>query len=188
MALTPAGNAIYLEELIELERAHVVTWSPVLELWPPPAEVEAVLAELRGAHPRLTVYRREELPARFHYDDHARIPPIVALADEGWRITTRRRAAERRWSLGEHGYDPALPSMGALFVAAGPSFRRGVVVEPFENIQVYPLLCAALGIAPVPGDWSGEAMPAVLRSSPNRGPRPLAPRRSWKSAPPPRVE
>src|SRR6185295_17156624 len=86
----------------------------------------------------------------------------VALADEGWSITTRKLAAGSALSRGEHGYDPTLPAMGALFVAAGPSFRRGVVVPPFENVEVYPLLCAALGLQPLPGDWSGAAMPAIL--------------------------
>ena len=34
--------------------------------------------------------------------------------------------------------------MGALFVAAGPSLRRGLVVAPFENMHVYDLLCRIL--------------------------------------------
>lgn len=164
MASTPLGRVIYIDDLIDLNRARVVTWSPVLELWPAPEEVDALVAALSGAHPHLTVYRREELPARLHYDDNDRIPPIIALADEGWRISTHKRMAGRDQPLGEHGYDPALPSMGALFVAAGPSFRCGVVVPPFENVEVYPLLCAALGIEPLPGDWSAEALPAVLRA------------------------
>ena len=46
-----------------------------------------------------------------------------------------------------HGYDPDLPSMRALFLARGPSFRRGAVVPGFENVHLYPLLAALLGVA-----------------------------------------
>jgi predicted AlkP superfamily pyrophosphatase or phosphodiesterase len=141
-----------------------VTWSPVLELWPPRERVEEVLAKLRAA-PHLTVYRREELPARLHYTDNARIPPIVALAEEGWYVTTRKKFAERDPAKvvgGEHGNDPALASMGALFVAAGPSFTRGRTVPAFDNVEVYPMLCAALGIVPVPGDWTVAGLPDAL--------------------------
>lgn len=164
MAATPPGNAIVLDELIDPAAVRVVTLSPVVQLWPPEGQVEATLASLRRAHPHLAVYARDELPRRLRYSGNPRIPPIVALADEGWYVTTRAEAAERAPDAGEHGYDPALPSMGALFVAAGPSFREGVVLPPFENVQVYPMLCSALGIPPVPGDWTLEDAPAALRS------------------------
>ena len=164
MAATPAENAIVLDELIDPATVRVVTSSPVLQLWPPDDRVEATLLRLRGAHPRLAVYARDELPRRLRYSGNARIPPIVALADEGWYLTTRAEAEEGAPDAGEHGYDPALASMGALFVAAGPSFRAGAVLPPFENVQVYPMLCSALGVPPLPGDWTLEGAPAALRS------------------------
>ena len=42
--------------------------------------------------------------------------------------------------------------MGALFVAAGPPLRRGLVVAPFENVHVYDLLCRILKITPAKND------------------------------------
>jgi predicted AlkP superfamily pyrophosphatase or phosphodiesterase len=164
MAEVPAANAIFLDDLVDAAVARVVTWSPVLELWPQPERVDEVIARLRVS-PHLAVYRREDLPARLHYADNARIPPVVALAEEGWYVTTHGKYAERDPAKvvgGEHGNDPALPSMGALFVAAGPSFARGRTVPAFDNVEVYPLLCAALGIAPVPGDWTVGALPGAL--------------------------
>jgi predicted AlkP superfamily pyrophosphatase or phosphodiesterase len=171
MAATGPGRAIVLDELVDPVRANVVSWSPVLTLWPPAGEVEAVYATLHGAHPHLAVYRRDELPARWRYRDSPRIPPLVAVADEGWFVTTRARAAADAESAGEHGYDPALPSMAAVFVAAGPSFRSGVVVPELANVAVYPLLCAALGIDPLPGDWDPAALPDVLAGRAALGPR-----------------
>ena len=53
---------------------------------------------------------------------------------------------------GTHGYDPAVASMWTLFVAAGPAFRRGVVVPPFENVHIYNALCYILGVTPAAND------------------------------------
>jgi len=39
-----------------------------------------------------------------------------------------------------------MPEMKALFVAAGPDIRNGVVLEPFENVNVYPLVARILGL------------------------------------------
>jgi hypothetical protein len=50
--------------------------------------------------------------------------------------------------------------MQGLFIASGPSFVRGVVVAPFENIHIYDLLCQILGIQPAPNDGD----PAVTRT------------------------
>jgi hypothetical protein len=50
--------------------------------------------------------------------------------------------------------------MRALFVAAGPRVRRGLVVAPFENIHIYEFLCALLQITPAKNDGN----PAVTRS------------------------
>ena len=116
----------------------------------------------------LQVYRKGEVPARWHFNDNPRITPIVLVADEGWTITSRaslRRRAERgetRWG-GAHGYDPALPSMGALFIAAGPGIAEGKVVAPFRNVHVYSLLTHLLGLTPASTDGTLDSVRAVLR-------------------------
>jgi hypothetical protein len=42
--------------------------------------------------------------------------------------------------------------MGALFIANGPAFRSGLVVKPFPNVDVYPLMTHILGLKPQPND------------------------------------
>ena len=164
MAATSPERAILLDDLIDLEGVRAAASGPFLQLWPPAERVAVTLAALRGAHPHLAVYGPGEVPRRFRYSGHPRIAPILGLADEGWYVTTRGEASAEPPPGGEHGYDPALPSMGALFVAAGPSFRAGVVLPPFENVQVYPMLASALGIRPEPGDWTLDGAPAALAS------------------------
>jgi predicted AlkP superfamily pyrophosphatase or phosphodiesterase len=83
--------------------------------------------------------------------------------DEGWDAKPREAIARRpNRTRGSHGYDPALPSMRALFVAHGPAFRRGAVLPAFDNVHVYPLLARLLGVSEAPNDGSiAPLLPAL---------------------------
>ena len=87
--------------------------------------------------------------------------------DEGWNALPRawldRRDADGSHDRGAHGYDPDSPTMRAVFIAHGPSFREGVVLPPFDNIDVYPLLARRLGIAPQPNDGDPATLLPALR-------------------------
>jgi hypothetical protein len=113
------------------------------------------------------VYTPKQLAERWHLDG-PRVPPVVAVAEEGWTIS-RRTAKEPAPEiiLGNHGYDDALPSMRAIFLARGPAFRRDARVPAFRNIHVYPLLAQVLGIVPLPTDGSLDSVRAVLSPSGN---------------------
>ncbi len=108
------------------------------------------------------MYRKAEIPERYHYRKHSRIAPVIAVADDGWQIASRDRASRGRWERGGHGYDPAAASMRALFVADGPAFRSGAVVPPFGSVHVYALLCEVLGVPPNPHDGTLDSVRALL--------------------------
>ena len=57
----------------------------------------------------------------------------------------------------------ATSNMGALFIASGPVFKRGVKIDDVVNIQIYNLLCAALGLTPAPNDGDQRLVRAALR-------------------------
>ena len=49
-----------------------------------------------------------------------------------------------------HGYDPKLHrDLDAIFIATGPSFKKNVKIEAFENINVLPIITRALGLKDV---------------------------------------
>jgi len=117
-----------------------------------------------SAAPHIHVYERTQTPERWHYRDNPRIADVVGAPDAGWVLTTRAAlAANRRRGGAEHGYDNADSTMRAMFVAAGPAFRQGVVVAPFQNLHVYDLVCGILGITPAPNDGSPDSTRAMLR-------------------------
>ena len=160
MTATSPERQIFLDDYIDLSTVLIVDWSPVAAILPRAGHSDSVYARLRRAHPQLAVYRKHEIPARFHYSSNSRITPILAIAADGWSIASHARPL--RGPGGNHGYDNELPAMGALFVAAGPAFRRGVVVEPFQNVHVYALLARITGLPPAPNDGSLDSVRALL--------------------------
>jgi hypothetical protein len=125
---------------------------------------EDIVAALDGRHPAMRAYLGANSPPHLRYRDHPRIPPILALADEGWTITTRsRRRPSDRPAGGAHGYDPRSRSMHGLFVAAGAPLQAGVVVGPVEAVDLYEMICRLLGIQPAPNDGDPDATAAFWR-------------------------
>lgn len=156
MASTSIERVIVLDDVFDPTQYEVVTHGEVIGLQPRHAD----LAPPPRPHPHLACWRKAELPARWYYGRHPRVPQVVCQAEEGWKAITREallRSAGGR-TAGSHGYDPAAPSMRAIFLAHGPAFWHGAVVPAFDNVHVYPLLAWLIGVEPVPGDGD----PAVL--------------------------
>lgn len=111
--------------------------------------------------------RAEDLPAHLHVDPrNPRVPPVWILPAEGWRVMRRSLTAmaAARAVKAQHGYDPALPSMHGILIAAGPSFKSaGQVVDTVENIHLYNLLCAALRLNAAPNDGDDRLVRAMLK-------------------------
>ncbi len=163
---TSVERVVALDDYIDLDDVEIIDINPTLGLLPQPGREEAVYNALANAHPRLRVYRKQDTPPHWHYRDHPRVPPIVGVVDEGWEVLRRATLADRIvrrlfGPRGAHGYDPGHAlSMRGIFVAAGPAFKRGVSVPPFENVSVYNVLAAVLGVEPAPNDGD----PALVRS------------------------
>jgi predicted AlkP superfamily pyrophosphatase or phosphodiesterase len=171
MARVDPGQVVYLDDFISPDSIDLIDEGPFVSLAPVGLSVEQLYKRLGRAHPRLTIYRKSEVPAAYHYRNHPRIPPIIGILSEGWTATTRRAEAEReRVSLGEHGYPPELESMRAIFLARGPAFRDGAVVEPFQNIHIYALLAHVLGLRPAPNDGRLDSVRVIL-AAPERARR-----------------
>ena len=166
MAATSRDKIIFLDDYIDISDVDVLEWTPFLAL-NPKHDSETIYDRLNKAHPHLKIFRKEELPDRFHYKNNRRIPAIIGLADEGWSISTHSYVDERPHygEGGNHGYDPALKSMGATFIARGPAFKSGLVVEPFLNIHLYELMTAILNLPPAPNDGSLDSVRVMLQDN-----------------------
>lgn len=169
MASTGPGRVVWLDQYLAADAMETDEMSTLLTARPRAGLEDSVHRALERAS-RLAVYRRDELPARFRLQG-PRIPPILAIADEGWTIARRTAGEpEPEIALGNHGYDDALPSMWGIFIARGPAFRRNLIVPPFRNIHVYPLVAEVLGLTPQPADGSLDSVRALLDADKPRRP------------------
>lgn len=47
---------------------------------------------------------------------------------------------------GAHGYDNEDPLMRALFMVSGPMFKKNFTAQPFDNVDLYPLISHLLAL------------------------------------------
>ena len=170
MASVRLTNAILLDKLFDTNLASRIFWTrEIVSIFPKAGKEDEIYQSLkRRLPPQGRVYRKAEMPARFHYSQSPRIAPLLVLPAEGWILTNRKAFAEMqakgetKRSKGGHGYDNQLPSMRAIFIAHGEAFKKGKVVSPFENIQVYNIMAKILGLKPAVNDGNYRAAKAVL--------------------------
>jgi predicted AlkP superfamily pyrophosphatase or phosphodiesterase len=166
--MTPVSpeRLVILDDYLDLTKVHLDDSGSTVSLRPRDGDVAALEIRLKKI-PHGRTYRAESLPAAFHLRDNPRIAPLWVVMDEGWRAESRLASQVVRKSglplRGDHGYDPALATMHGIFIAWGPSFKRGVTLPDVENIHVYNFLCAALGLKPAPNDGDDRLVRAALR-------------------------
>jgi predicted AlkP superfamily pyrophosphatase or phosphodiesterase len=170
MATQDPKNTIILDELFDTSLAEKVLWTAeIVSIFPKQGKETAIFKTLKAKLPsHAKVYRKAEMPARFHYSNSPRIAPLLVLPAEGWTLTTRERFEEAKAKgrsnglRGGHGYDNALTSMRAIFIAHGSAFKKDLLIEPFENVQVYNVMAKVLGLKPAPNDGNDSVVKAAL--------------------------
>jgi predicted AlkP superfamily pyrophosphatase or phosphodiesterase len=176
MATVKPENSVVLDELFDFSETERILWTgEIVQIFPKENEENAILEKLESIK-NARCWRKFDIPARLHYQASPRIAPIVCSADEGWYLTSKERLEERKkradygkiW--GAHGYDNQYQSMQATFIAHGAAFKKGKVVEPFENIEVYNLICNLLGLKPAKNDGDFERVKGLLKN-----PKPFPP-------------
>jgi len=119
------------------------------------ADAAKIYAALDGKSDKFRVYRSGHVPAGLHFDGNPREgdPLVVPTGPYLIRVNAPPAAAAGDTMhpagppVGMHGYDPAsMPEMKAIFFAAGPDIRSGQKVQPFENVNLYPLVARILGL------------------------------------------
>jgi alkaline phosphatase D len=164
---TTRGGWITLDQFADLSQFKSA--GPLMYA-PSATDAEKAYQSLDGASDKFKVYRRADVPAELHYDSNPRAGDPVVVTAGAYSIRARGPAAgesHKPPSIGQHGYDPRLlPSMKALFVSSGPDIRTGVIVQPFENVNVYPLIAQILGLPVGKIDGDLKVLQIVLKNPP----------------------
>ncbi len=109
------------------------------------SKIEPTYKELKK-DTSVTVYKLDETPDYWHYKksddwnnrlgDLLLIPHVPKIFNLSPNKTTR----------GKHGFDNHLVDMRASFMAWGPAFKKGLTIEGFENVNIYPMIAHVLGL------------------------------------------
>ena len=167
MATTSVDRLIQLDDLIDLNLIEHIDGWPLYGLRPKnPSDLRSLYEKLRGesaSNPNFDVYLRDEdMPDRFHFSRNDRIAPLWVIPKTGWAIVHKEDFDVKKAKAnnevyhpkGLHGYDHEHPLMRAIFVAQGPAFphKPNSKVQPFQNFEVYNIICDSLGIEPKPNN------------------------------------
>ena len=111
-------------------------------------DAQKIFDDLHGKSDKFLVFRRSQVPAYLHFDSNPREGDPVVIPTGPYLIdASADPKAPEHPPMGMHGYDATkMPEMKALFIAAGPDIRPGITLEPFDNVDIYPLVANILGL------------------------------------------
>ncbi|MAD74405.1 MAG: hypothetical protein CML20_06365 [Rheinheimera sp.] len=172
MAEVPADQVIIVDRLFDTSKAMLTLWTPeIVSIFPNVGELEAIYQQLSTNLPDTAkVYRKQELPDRWHYQQSKRVAPLLIIPEPGWRLLQHKRYQReqndplREAVTGSHGYDNIVPQMQAIFIGHGPAFAKSQTIPAFANVQLYNLMCSILGIDPAPNDGNPQWAENLLKS------------------------
>ena len=119
-----------------------VQWSgPLAGFDANPSDKPILLSRLKS-NANMSCWAKEEIPAKYHFGTHRRVPQVVCLAKAGWSTVANPR---QKVIPGQHGHDPSDPAMQGLLIIQGPQIKR-TRLEIVRNIDVYNLLVRLLKI------------------------------------------
>lgn len=147
-------NVIYLSDTMDTSSFILHGSSPDWSVFVKPEKrhlknkiFQELLAGSKKNHYR--IYKRADIPPEMHYSKSARIGDFFILSDEKYDLYQDRPAEIKQYPKvwGNHGWKPTNRDMRPLFMAFGPSFKRDYNhIEPFPNIDLFPLMVLLLGL------------------------------------------
>lgn len=165
MAGLSRDRVIFLDDYININDVRMVDWSPVAMILPEDDSIVSTYSALYDAHPQMSVFKKEDVPARLHFNNHRRIPPIICIAADGWSISDRDYFDENPYSFtgGTHGYEPINKSMHGIFIASGPGLKDGLTIDSFSSIHIYEVIAHILDIDTPENDASFDSISVMFK-------------------------
>ncbi|XP_051715938.1 glycerophosphocholine cholinephosphodiesterase ENPP6 [Ctenopharyngodon idella] len=170
----------WMEKVIELDNyidmSHIIKMmdrGPVVSLWPKQDKFEEIYQNLSTSD-NMNVYKKQEIPDRYHYKNGRFVSTLTLVAEPGWFITENKAKLPfwkngteeaEGWQHGWHGYDNEFVDMRGFFLAQGPDFKTNFRAGPIRTVDVYNVLCKTLGIEALPNNGSWSRVECLMRSS-----------------------
>ncbi|MDR9419746.1 ectonucleotide pyrophosphatase/phosphodiesterase [Gracilimonas sp.] len=156
---------VVLDEMINPDDLEVIAYSPALMANVKEGKLEEVYNTLKENEENFRVYRKKDIPDRYHLKNHHRIPDLLLVADLGYIINSREYFDSNPDypSGGTHGFDNQEKEMHALFVANGTDFKNGFRMKEFQSIHLYEIMTHLLDIDPAETDGNIDSVSVMLK-------------------------
>lgn len=160
-----ADKMIELDQIINPDDTRRIIWGPLTMIQPKEGKTDKVYQALKARANHYRVYKKQNIPERYHLKNHRRVTDIIMVADLGYTILDSKYREQFIKSLprATHGYDPARKAMHAFFLAHGPAFKQDTTVEAFQSIHLYALMNHLMGTRPAPNDGSLDSVRVLLK-------------------------
>jgi predicted AlkP superfamily pyrophosphatase or phosphodiesterase len=152
-------KTVYLSDFIQQDWfERIIGWNPVFFFQPKSKFRNEAIQALHNID-HVKVWKKNELPEKWHYGTNDRILDFVLVGENGWQIKMNR---DSKLVNGDHGYDNDFMDMHGIFYAMGPAFKINHEQPTFESIQIYNLICQLLDLMPVPNDGDLKKIDGML--------------------------
>ena len=139
-------KVILLDTFIDLDKYKVIPSFAVTHLWN--LNDDEDISRIFDSENNVQIFKKGQFPKKYHFSN-SDSPDYLIVADLGWSLTTTQKLNQSKsFPGGMHGYDSNYLEMHGIFFANGPSFKSGVRIDSFENINLYPIICKTLEIPP----------------------------------------
>lgn len=147
MTTVDVDNTIGLPAAVDKNDFNVPWGDALLHLYAKDtSKVESTYQALKQDN-RFTTYKLDETPDYWHYkkldDWHNRLGDLILVPKSIHQVFN---LGTRKPTPGKHGFDNKEVDMRASFLAWGPAFKKGLLIDGFENVHVYPLVAHILGL------------------------------------------
>lgn len=157
---------IVLDDYINTDVIDIISGSPAVLFNIKEGKEDEVYSKLKANEEHYTIYKKEDIPERFHLKNNIRIPQFLMIAEDGYTINTQdhfdRRGANYP-SGGTHGFDNANLKMDAIFIAHGKVFKIGYKIGRVQNIHLYELMANILKVKPAKNDGNFSEIKEILK-------------------------
>ena len=140
-------NTIPLPKAIDLNRFKVPPGNVLLHVYAnDQVDIRPTYKALKTEATTYDVYLSKQVPKAWHYnkkeDKYNRVGDILLVP----KLPSVFNINGIKPDPGQHGFDPAIKDMHAIFYAWGPNFKTALKIPAFENVNIYPLIAKILGL------------------------------------------
>lgn len=156
-------KTVFLDEYVDSKLYTYSGQSPIWNIQPLPGQEDSVFKAFQ-AIPDFTIFKAEEFPEELRYGKNRRygLLSYILLAREGINFCQSNNSLCHVLK-GYHGYNNSLPSMHPIFIAHGPAFKRNYASKPFNNVDLYSLMCHILGLTGHSNDGNLQNIRQILK-------------------------